>query len=174
MKVLFSFFVDLCLLRSKPQQLPASSVLLALTLIANVGIGLLLAAKVGYGIDVAWIASLLDSVMLLAFLYGVLVLKKSTPRFVQGGTALMGSMALLNLIAIPLLSLMTPSGEAQPGSQSALLALFIPLMWIWSMVVIGHILRHVLSTTLAQGIGLGVIYTLFSIMVLRTLFPVGN
>ncbi len=173
MKVLLSFFVELCLLRSVPQQLPASTVLFALTLIANVGIGLLLAAKVGYGVYAAWFASLLDSLMLLAFLYAALVLKSSTARFVQGGTALMGSMALLNLIAIPLMSLMTPVGEAQPGSESALLVLLIPLIWLWSIVVIGHILRHVLSTSLAQGVGLGVIYTLFSIMVLRTLFPVG-
>lgn len=174
MKVLLNFFIDLCLLRSAPQQLPASTALFALTLIANVGIGLLLAAKAGYGIYAAWFASLLDSLMLLAFLYGALLLTKFTERFVQGGTALMGSMALLNLIAIPLLSLMAPTGEAQPGAQSVLLALFIPFVWIWSMVVIGHILRHVLSTSLVKGFGLGLIYTMISIMIIRTLFPVGH
>ena len=171
MKVLLNFFVDLCLLRSVPQQLPASTVLFVLALIANVGIGLLLAGEARSSMSVASLESLLDSAMLLGFLYGALLLKKSTPRFIQAGTALMGSIALLNLIAIPLLSFSVPSGGEPVGSESALLLLFI--LVIWSMVVIGHILRHVLDTTFATGIALGLAYTFFSYAVLSSLFPVG-
>jgi len=170
-KDLLNFFLDLCLLRSVPQQLPASTVLFALSLIANVGIGLLLAGKAHSSMSVAFLESLLDSAMLLGFLYGALLMKKSTQRFVQAGTALMGSMALLSLVAIPLLGLSATSGEEGGGSETALLLLFILI--IWSMVVIGHIFRHVLNTSLARGVGLGVAYTLFSIMIFRSLFPVG-
>ncbi len=171
MKVIFSFFIDLCLLRSVPQRLPASTVLFGLALICNIGIGLLLAARARSSLSVAFLESLLDSAMLLGFLYGALLVKRSTERFIQAGTALMGSMALLNRIAIPLLSLTLPTGEGSGGSEFALLLLF--LLVIWSMVVIGHILRHVLDATLATGIALGLSYTFFSYAVLSSLFPVG-
>lgn len=171
MKALLNFFVDLCLLRSVPQQLPASTVLFAFSLIANVGIGLLLSARARPSMSVAFLESLLDSVMLLAFLYGALLMKEAMQRFVQAGTALLGSMALLSLVAIPLLSLSAAPGEEGGGSEAALLLVLILI--IWSMVVIGHIFRHVLNTSLARGVGLGVVYTLFSYTVLSNLFPVG-
>ena len=170
MKALLNFFIDLCLLRSAPQQLPASTVLFVLTLIANVGVGLMLAGAARSSLSVAWLESLLDSGMMLGFVYLALVLRNSSERFIQAGTALMGSMALLSLIAIPVMSLAVVSGEVSSGSGGALLLLLILILW--SMVVLGHILRHMLDTNLARGVAMGVAYTLFSYVVMSKLFAV--
>jgi hypothetical protein len=169
LNVLLNYFVDLCLLRAAPQDLPASPVLLALALIANLLVGTLLAVRSSLGLVLSATASLVEIVLMLAVLRLALNWRGRGARFQQTATAVMGSSTLISLLVLPLLGL----GNASTGSDLATLAVLLRVaLVIWSLVVLGHILRHAFDIALGLGIAIGVLYTVGSYMVLRPLFPV--
>jgi hypothetical protein len=166
---LLSYFVHLCLLRSTPQQLPASSVLFGLSLVANLLAGVLLVASARADLMMALEEGLADSLMLLAMLWVALRLQGHGGRFLQTATALLGASAVLALVAIPLL----PIAAAQDGSRllGELASILLLVVLVWNMIVFGHIFRHSFNVSLALGIGLAVAYTVFSYQVMRLLYP---
>ena len=168
MNALLSHFVRLCLLRSAPQQLPASPVLFWLALIANLIASVLLAGAWA-GVFVALLAGLADSLLMLLLLWLALRWQRHGGRFLQSATAFFGASTLLTLVMIPLLAL---SGAQEDGESLTGLALIPRLAWlIWYLVVFGHILRHSFDTSLSLGIALAVAYTLVSYQVISLLFP---
>jgi hypothetical protein len=42
---------------------------------------------------------------------------------------------------------------------------------VWNLLVAGHILRHALSTSLGIGVGVALLYALFSMQCINWLFP---
>jgi hypothetical protein len=167
MKTLLNHFVDLCLLRKGPQDMPFSSLLLVATGLLNVLVGVLMIVDVRNGVAGALGESLFDTGLMLTVLYFALQSQNRRARFVQAATALMGSGLLLGLLALPLISW---SRNADSGEAGLLLLALI----IWSMVVMGHILRHTFEVGLGIGIGLAFAYTLLSWNLTLILFPVVN
>ena len=43
---------------------------------------------------------------------------------------------------------------------------------VWSIVVLGHILRHAFELTLAQGSVVALLYTVLSFQLIASVFPV--
>ena len=169
MKRLLDFFIDLCLLRATPQQLPASPVLFWLSVVAELLAGTLLISGARAGVFAALLETLVDVLLLLLLLYLALQARNLTARFLQSATALLGASALLSLLAMPLLALSSSGGEG--SGLAALAALLLLALIIWNMVVLGHILRHALRLSFAIGIALAFAYTSLSYMVLYQLFP---
>lgn len=169
MKALINYFFDLCLLRTSPQDLPASQALLVLTLICNVIVGLLLIGDTRPHPALALLESLLDTLLMLGMLWLMLSLRSLQARFIQTATALMGSGLLLGLIALPLLVL---SGDGQAESAPNLANLLLLILVIWSMAVLGHILRHTFNLPPAIAIAFGLLYTFFSYAVMANIFQV--
>jgi hypothetical protein len=167
MKTLLNHFVDLCLLRRGPQDIPFSTQLLAGASLLNVLVGVVMIVDVRTGVFSALAESLFDAGLMLAVLYFALRSQNRLARFVQAATALMGSSLLLGLLALPLISW---SRNADSGEAGLLLLALI----IWSMVVMGHILRHTFEVGLGIGIGLAFAYTLLSWNLALILFPVVN
>jgi Yip1 domain len=161
---LLNYFVDLCLLRAKPQDLPSSSVLLMLTLLANVLVGMLVVAGTQMGPALALEESLFEVMLMLLVLHAALRWYSRPGRFPQTATAILGSGALISLLAMPLLSVGRVEGE--------LGGLLLLLLVVWNTVVLGHILRHAFEVPLGQAVALSVIYTLASYVVIGALFPV--
>jgi len=169
LKALTNYFFDLCLLRAKPQDLPASSLLLSLTFILNVLAGLLLIGDVRSNLVIALFESISGAVLLLGSLWGLLLLRGMHARFTQSATALMGSGLLLSLVALPLLVLASSSdGETLPDLAGALLLLLV----IWSMIVLSHIMRHTFAISFSLALSLSILYTLFSYAVMANIFQV--
>ncbi|HEC15982.1 MAG TPA: hypothetical protein ENI99_05335 [Sedimenticola sp.] len=167
MLALLNYFFDLCLLRARPQDIPASSVLLALTLAANLVVGMLVMADAYGGALRALFAGLVDNLLLLGLLWGLLYWKGRPARLNQAATALFGSGTLLGLIFVPLSSL---AGPGQSGT-AALAGLFSLLLLAWSQFVMGHILRHTLEVPLTRGLLLAVAFSILSVFLVRGLFP---
>lgn len=164
---LVQFFFELCLLRRAPQDLPASPALLGVTLAVNLLMGTTLATAIGIGPGLGFVESLLDAAIALGLLYAALHLLDRLPRFQQSGTALMGSGALLGLVASVLLGLLAPGGNEQtPGGAVLLFAALV----VWSILVMGHILRHTFEIRLGQGVGIAVLYTFLIYSLLGGLF----
>ena len=165
LKPLFNFFVDLCLLRAAPQDLGASSALLGLTMLLNLLLGVVMMANAQIGLLLAFMESLFELILMLSVLYIGLRLHGNPVRFTQTATALMGSSFLIGLLALPLV------GWSQHTESSEAGLLLLALI-IWSLVVMGHILRHSFDTRFGLGFGIAVFYTLVSWNLSLMLFPV--
>ena len=165
MKPLLNYFVDLCLLRVGPQDLPSSGVLLVLTFLLNVLVGLVMIADARSGLMMALAESLFESVLMLTVLYAALQARNRPARFTQAATALMGSGLLLGLFAWPLVAWSNRSESAEAG-------LLLLILLIWSIVVLAHILRHTFEISKNLGLGAALFYTLLSWNLTFMLFPV--
>jgi hypothetical protein len=167
-QALIKFFVELCLLRRPPQDLPASEMLLGLVLVADLVVGVL----VGITAGLSWLTSLLQGVaellLLMVALYAALTQLKLRARFLQAATALLGSGAVLGLVAIPPLSL-NPTGS-QENDLAALGAFLLLGLVIWGILVTGHILRHTFSITLGQGSAIAVAFQIVAVTLVTSLF----
>lgn len=164
---LINYFVDLCLLRVAPQDLPASLALFGLTLFANVLMGILLMAGAQPNPLLALGQSLLEVLLLLLVLRVALSWRGYGARFIQTATAILGSGALMSLLALALLGL----GDGG-GALAALGGLLLLLLVVWSAVVLGHILRHAFELPFGQAVIVAAVYTLVSYWVVATLFPI--
>jgi hypothetical protein len=165
---LVRLFAAICLLRAAPQDLPASRELLGVTL----GLYLLLTwllAIPAYGQAGAVLVALLDTALLIAFIQVLLYLLSRNARILQTLTAMAGSGSLLGLLALPLVLWGQPS-QAEEQVSGLLLYAWL-LLLVWNLLVAGHILRHALSTSLGIGIGVALLYALFSMQLVAILIP---
>lgn len=164
-------FIDICLLRAGPQDLPASGMLLVLTLLAYIVSGMIvLLPSTSFGSAV--VQALVDAVLLAGLLRLTLRWRGFSSRFGQTLTALAGAGAFQGMIAWPLVASVhhaNAQGLVAPFQSLLLLALFM-----WTLLVIGHILRHALSTSYAAGFLFGAVYVTLSMGLLSWFFPQGG
>jgi hypothetical protein len=157
LRLLQAFFA-ICLLRSGPQDLPASRFLFWSSAAAGVLVGTLILAGDGVPLLRALLAQGLDQLLMGVLLYAALSLQGRRSRFLQGAAAVFGSGLLVNLALIPLLLL---AGGAAPQELRAQLAgmLFLLLLG-WSIVILGHILRNTFDLPFGAGVILALGYFL--------------
>jgi hypothetical protein len=168
MLLLVKTWLDLCLLRKGPQDLPASGFFLGLSLCCYVVVSFLVASPSSGTMEAVRLA-LVDTGMLITFVAALLYLQSKTERILQTLSALAGSGSLMGLFALPLVLLVDPG---QPAEQvPALLAGFWLMLLIWNLFVMAHIMRHALSSSFAIGLGAAVFYALVSMQLVATLFP---
>jgi hypothetical protein len=167
LQALIHYFVELCLLRRAPQDLPASVGLVQLLTLVYLGVGVLVGAATGQGFWEALAQTLVDAGLLLGLLYVGLKWLGRRPRFEQSASALLGSGALLNVLVLVPLGLASRGGDSELTGLAAIL--FLALL-AWSLVVTGHILRHTLELPLVQGALIAVGYNLLAYSLLGALF----
>ena len=168
MNALFNYFVNLCLLRAAPQDLPSSSALLGVLFVINALIGTLLMATTELGPGLALVESVFELGLMLGVLRAALFLRGHPARFNQGATAVMGSSILMSLLALPLLAGGVASGGENGGGVMLLLGLVV-----WSVVILGHILRHTFDLTPGQGVAVAALYSFASYQLTTSLFSIG-
>lgn len=163
-------YVEICLLRAAPQDLPASLFLLGLSLAAYfiVGVGISLR-----NLDLPAAAALvvLDTALLAGLLFLLLWVRDLPNRYLQTITALLGTGVILELIAWPLLAWQQQAMVDNAATTGLVVSSLLLWVWLfWNLMVIGHILRHALSTLLPVGVGLGLLYMFISFSISRILF----
>ncbi|MBK7984251.1 MAG: hypothetical protein IPP10_01630 [Candidatus Competibacteraceae bacterium] len=160
MLALFNLFLDICLFRKAPQDVPASTPLLKMCLLAYALSGLVvLLISAPVAVAVALLQILLDMVLLGGLLYLGLILRRHPQRFEQTLSALTGSGTLLGLLALPLLVWISQQG--QEGGIELPSLLLLGLM-VWSIAVMAHILRHAFEASIWQGALYALGYTFLS------------
>ncbi|MDO9371162.1 MAG: hypothetical protein Q7U07_01000 [Gammaproteobacteria bacterium] len=153
---LLRIFVNLCLLRAKPQDLPAAPALTAAALVAYIAVGLGLSLPdLGFGRALLW--AVLDTLVIVLLTHGALLLRHFPERLQQTLTALLGSGALLGLVAWPII-----------GTQNSIVQL---VLLLWNLAVVAHILRHALSVPLGLSIIVSFGYFLVELTVGMVLAP---
>jgi hypothetical protein len=174
-KRLLQFFVELCLLRAGPQDLPASWLLFWLLLPLNLLLGLLLIGDTLGGLDKAFLGALVDLLVMLGWLELLLVFKRHPRRFLQSATALLGSGVLLGLVTLPLqLALGDRGGTGELELLTQTLSLLVLFLMLWSMVVTANVLRHALEVGFSLAMGLSLCYAVLTTLLVAVLLPAGG
>ncbi len=158
MKSLLKLFFDICMLRAKPQDVPASGALLLLTVIVVVASGVPAIMNSVGGVTFAIMTCLLDVALTLVLLTIALNMMRLSSRLVQTATAMFGTGVIINLISLPVGWLL--DGGVENSEYQLLGAVLYLALLIWSLVIMGHVLRHSFNLKLSGGILIAVAYFL--------------
>jgi hypothetical protein len=163
-KMLFGNFV----LNKGPQDLPASRVLMKLSLLVY-----LLSGLPGLLVSVdfvqAVLAQALDVVVLLLFTYLCLQVFVKPERYTQTIIALASVGAIFQLIVLPILF---EFKEVEEASQAMLgMSLLLLALVSWNLTVIAHIFRESFSVRLPAAIVLTISYMFITLSARKFFFP---
>jgi hypothetical protein len=165
MLALFQFFVDLAILRRGPQDLPASSALLALLAALSVLIGGINTAAFFGGFGAALGANLFDLMLSLVTLFVLLQFRGHAARWMQTASAFLGLGVLAGLIMLIVRPLAGLMGAAPFAAQVDV------LLALWLHVALGSVLRHALGVPLLAGVLIVFAYTLMVLGIVTRIFP---
>ena len=163
-----SQFFRIVLLKSPPQDLPASTGVLYLSVVMAFLVGVLRYVIVGGGY---WslFRSLLEVAVPGAILFFLLTCFKLPARFSQSFSALCGSSAIIYLLALPVL----PAFYAAASNDSYDLSVYMIIaLDIWSLVVVAYILKHTLGVGFFTGVSLAIVIGLSAFIVVESIAPV--
>ncbi len=138
-----------------PQNLPASLVLLVATLLIHTLIQML-----GFGLIThraeAFTAGMTATLLLSALTGAMLYVAGRPSRFIQTLTALAGTISLIWLLGLPLMSWLVFGLTA--GTHSNVPQLLVIALLGWSLTVQGNIFRHALSLPLFMGLLISILF----------------
>lgn len=168
LSTLLKAFLDICLLRKGPQDLPKSGVLLTLCLILYTALDVLLTVQARPFTD-ALLVSLVDVGFLLLATSLILKQHRHIERWAQTMTALFGTGVILGIFIFPLVY-GGVQNQYEDWSQQVIVLLFL-VMVIWNVAVLAHIVRHAISTSMGIGIMIAILYILMSSLLITMIFP---
>ncbi|MBK1647278.1 hypothetical protein [Rhabdochromatium marinum] len=163
MLAILHFFLDLCLLKRAPQDLPASREIFVLVFAASMLGSMLLAMSAGEQALIGLLQGLLDSGLMLLVLAAVLQHLGKPTRLLQTATALIGTDTLIGLLALVPLS--QAVGAEEQSSALLLAGVLFTALVLWGVLITAHILRHAFEIRLIQGVFLAIVYDVLSLLV---------
>lgn len=159
-------FALIAVMRRGPQDMPASHFLLFLLLLANLVPGTLV-FMVRHGFEVSALMAAVDLAISLVLVGTILVLAKRQARIPQTLNALLGVSLLFSIGTLGLFVL-----KMHFYLPSVLFVILLYTVFIWSMIVTGHIFSQSLVLRLPAGILLAAGYYFVSILLFDLLMPV--
>lgn len=167
--ILKSFFA-LCLLRLRPQDLPAAPALAAFAAICYVAAGLAMALQHMSPAGAVGLV-LLDTVLFGFLIWVLLWVRLMMHRYLQTFTAMLGASAILEMVAVPLVIWQQSAITGDAVTTMAVIVSLLLWAWLfWSLLVLGHILRHAIDTILPIGVMLALLYMFVTFSVTRSVF----
>ena len=152
----------MCLLKYRPQDIPASRELLALSIVLYFLLDFLL-ANLDENITQALPAALIDTMFLLVFVLLLMLLRRKVNRWTQTVTALAGTGIVFGLLLMPAV-IALPEPDAMTAIQQ-ILSILLYLVLIWYVVVLAHIFRHAMSSSFALGVFVSITYLLMGVFI---------
>jgi hypothetical protein len=163
---IFKLFLDICLFRKGPQDIPLSRFLLVLTLVFTLSTSMLLS-----WVEVEFFQAILQSVcatlLLVGFFFGMLRMAGKITRFPQTLIAALAADGMITALAIPLVFV----SVALPEWQAAVSLLLLAMM-LWELAVLGHIIQQAMDfPRYGPGFAMAFVYTVLSMRIMMGLFP---
>lgn len=163
---IFKLFLDICLFRKGPQDIPLSRFLLVLTLMFTLSTSMLLS-----WVEVEFFQAILQSLcatsLLVGFFFGMLRMAGKMTRFPQSLIAALAADGMITALAIPLVLV----SVALPEWQAAVSLLLLAMM-LWELAVLGHIIQQAMDfPRYGPGFALAFVYTVLSMRIMMGLFP---
>jgi hypothetical protein len=168
MTQLLRSLVQIALLRQDPGVLPASIVLAALLTLAY-AVTSALQSWILYGSDRILLRTAVDLGLSLALVWVVLMVTRRGHRFPQTASAVLGIEVLVAPFVVVLLLMQGPATTHYAVWLLARTGAVV--VTIWFIVVIGHILRRALETSLVTGVAIALTWVIASRAVADKLFP---
>jgi hypothetical protein len=168
---LIKIFVGIFFLRAKPQDVPASSALLLLSIVLVIVSGVVSMFSTVGELTQGIVVSLLDVALTFAMVTVILKVMNLSSRLTQTATAIFGTGVIVNLVSLPVVWLWS-SGFGSSGFRLLGGLLYFVLL-VWSLVIMGHILRHSFNLHLSSGILIAIGYFLVINNLVQSLFPAG-
>lgn len=159
---LIKLYYEIAIFRKGPQDVPVSKWLLHYMALVYIAINALIVmfSTGAYG---ALLQVIVELLMVYGFVWGALVLTGKPERFQQTVCAMLGTDALISLIASPAMA--TLMGQ---GSALSFFAIIGFILWHW--LVTGYILHHAMSNPLIFSLGVAFLYILATYQVMAFLF----
>ncbi len=149
-------FLDITLWRRGPQDLPASGLLVWITLLAYVLVSAVQLAALDESALTWFFFLVVDPVLLMAWVWLVLKLYRRTERFQQTASAVLGTGALLGLVLyLPLQLVITGLGFEPDSSLAQLSALALVIVFA---LVTGRIIKLATESSLFTGVAVALTY----------------
>jgi len=169
MTELARLFVQITLLRGKPQDVPASPLLLVLTILAHFVANLVLGTL--FPVISGPLALLLTvyTVFTVAWYAGLLKLLGKPERFLQTTTAVFGFQLVLTPISSVADYLLRRFHEDPTWQFPVALIFFVVLAW--TIAVHSHVVKAALEWTTASSVALVILHVMVMQLVLLSLFP---
>jgi len=167
-KTLFNSFMEICLFRLGPQDLPASNIFLTIVFVISILLALLL-NLINLSFQHAVLAMMINITVVIIITWLILRLYNKPMRFIQTLTAQMGAGVVISVVAAPVI-VMLVYAEEHDVDMTAAIVLWLGL-FIWELAVTAHILRHALSTTFLQGFLMAILYPLIYFQLIDFLIP---
>lgn len=155
-------FVDICLFKAGPEDIPANKQLLGWVLLAYFIVSVLI-NQIDMSFRISVWSSFSELIVLAAFLYVLLKINGYLLRYQQSLAALAATGSLLGLLALPFLSAFHQYSDQANTNNFLLLALM--LLMFWSLMVTAHIFRRALDTSAGKAVALTVFYVLVAIII---------
>lgn len=158
MQQFLKVFLDIVLWRRGPQDLPASSLLVLLTLAAYVAVSTIQLALLDESATTWFFFLVVDPLLLMAWVWLVLRIFGHTERYQQTVAAVLGTGALLGLIVYLPAQILVTSAGAEPSSILAQV-LAIAMVVVFAAVT-GRILKLATGTRMFAGVAMALTYFL--------------
>lgn len=156
-------FWEVCLLKRRPQDIPASGFLFKLVLCGYILRSLAINAF-GFAVAEAIVLSLVMTALLLLVVYALLLIPGHGRRMLQTATAIMGTALVLFPPSLALRYWFHVI--EQSGTRSSLAGYLWVMLFVWGLFIAAHILRHALNTRLIVGFVIAVAYVFLEFQVM--------
>ena len=160
--ILLQRFIQICLFKAGPADIPASHWLLKLVCLIYFVIGMLV-SHVDHGWVPSAVASGADTLLLLLVCWGLLSVKGLAERFIQTASAMAGTGAIMGLIGLPIFVLFRQAEST--GQFTSVILLLVMVLMFWSLFITAHIFRFSLEIKPGMAAILTVAYTIVSLIV---------
>jgi hypothetical protein len=168
MTELLRLFTQIALMRKGPQDLPASPVLLALTIAGYFGVHVVVGTVLP-PIQGPWINHLLLDIVFTFFWYALLLyVVKKPERFLQTSTAVYGYQCVLSPLLVAAFGLQRRFD--QESIWQFPLSLISLALFIWIVAANSHIVKAALDWSMAPSVALVILQTLAGELLVLTLF----
>jgi hypothetical protein len=158
MQKFLRIFVDIVLWRRGPQDLPVSSLLLAVTVAAYLAVSVLQLAFLGEPGSTWFFFLVADPLLLLCWVWIILKIYGRPERFQQTASAVFGTGAVLGLgLYLPLQFLLSAAGEGPASGIAQVIALGLVVAFA---LVTGRIIKLATDSNLFTGIAVALTYFL--------------
>lgn len=158
MQQFLRIFLDIVLWQRGPQDLPASPLLVWITLAAYVAVSAVQLALLDESGPVWFVFLVMDPALLVATVWLMLRLYGRAGRFQQTASAVLGTGALLGVVLyLPLQVLMTASGMEPSAIVARVAGVFLVVVFA---LVTGRILKLATESSLFVGIAASLTYFL--------------
>ena len=160
MLLILQLFFNICLLRSNAEDVPASRLLLIISVLAYFALSLGITLVPGNMAKIVAII-MVGFILVVALAQAGLWIRSFMNRSVQTITALAGTGTIFCILIWPLLLV---------GEQWIFPRYLLLLVFIWDLVVVGHILKNALSLPFWAGFGISIFYIFTYFRIIRVFF----